>query len=52
MFKAMLLGLFFASLLVFAFYMGYYVAIDIFEWGCFRTGDVEPKTWLEKLLRI
>ena len=35
--KNILFGLFFASLLLGSFYLGYIFAIDIFEFICFRT---------------
>ena len=49
--KIMLLGMFIALTYIGAFYLGYSVAIDIFEWACFTTG-AEEKTWLQKLLHI
>lgn len=49
--KVLWLALFFAFLLCGSFYMGYLVAIDIFEFFCFTTSNQEP-TWLHKLLRI
>tara|TARA_B100000427_G_scaffold228569_1_gene191936 strand:+ start:390 stop:545 length:156 start_codon:yes stop_codon:yes gene_type:complete len=47
--KIILLSLFFTVLLISAFYIGYTVAIDIFELMCFSTGTQNPN-WLEKLL--
>ena len=35
--KTIFLSLFFASLLISSFYLGYIFAIDIFEFICFRT---------------
>ena len=49
--KIMLLGMFIALTYIGPFYLGYSVAIDIFEWACFTTGG-EEKTWLQKLLHI
>ncbi len=37
MIKNILLGFFFANLLIGSFYLGYLFSIDIFELICFRT---------------